>query len=353
MKPTAEQQLQFLQHLQRLFEEGDFVATYKYALLMSLAELAVESGVDEGELELPMIRVAEKFAELYWPQTLPYISGAPGASAALLAQNQGKQAAVVNALSTLRQKGAVTIPQAMRLPDWATTIRSIARTVAAMPVKYLQNVGTIQVSFLYDYPNPRGQIVLKHGVAFMLRVFHPLIQQLSRSGWVRHVRENTRNDFVIGQADALESFMFGSSRNALAAAAAVLVKMQSGKCFYCGKTISSTGDVDHFIPWSKYPRDLAHNFVLACPECNRRKSDMLGAEQHLNHWMERNRRYGSDITGEIKGFLADSDCSNRVARWAYEQGISSQAHGWVEKRITELLTIRCIEALKSSVHSDI
>ena len=56
MKPTAEQQLQFLQHLQRLFDEGDFVATYKYALLMSLAELAVESGVDEGELELPMIR---------------------------------------------------------------------------------------------------------------------------------------------------------------------------------------------------------------------------------------------------------------------------------------------------------
>ena len=64
MKPTAEQQLQFLQHLQRLFDEGDFVATYKYALLMSLAELAVESGVDEGELELPMIDVAEIFSDL-------------------------------------------------------------------------------------------------------------------------------------------------------------------------------------------------------------------------------------------------------------------------------------------------
>ena len=95
MKPTAEQQLQFLQHLQRLFDEGDFVATYKYALLMSLAELAVESGVDEGELELPMIDVAEKFAELYWSQTLPFVSGVPGASAAILTQNQGKQAAVV------------------------------------------------------------------------------------------------------------------------------------------------------------------------------------------------------------------------------------------------------------------
>ncbi len=352
MKPTAEQQLQFLQHLQRLFDEGDFVATYKYALLMSLAELAVESGVDEGELELPMVQVAEKFAELYWPQTLPFVSGVPGASAAILTQNQGKQAAVVNALSMLRAKGAATIAQAMRLPDWMPTIRSIAKTVAEMPVKYLQNVGSIQVAFLYDYPNPRGKIVLKPGVAFMLRTFHPLIQQLARSGWVRHVRENTRNAAVIGQADELESFMFGASRNALAAAGVVLGKMQSGKCFYCGKTISSTGDVNHFIPWSKYPRDLAHNFVLAHPECNRRKSDMLGAERHLHHWLERNFRYGSDIAGEMKGFLADNECSNRVARWAYEQGIASQAHGWVEKRITESLTSRCIEALNSGAHTD-
>ena len=347
MKPSAEQQLQFLQHLQRLFDEGDFVATYKYALLMSLAELAVESGVDEGELELPMVRVAEKFAELYWPQTLPYVSGVTGSSAELLAQNQGKQAAVVNALSVLRSQGAATISQAMRLPCWTPTIRSIARTVAQMPVKYLQNVGSIQVVFLYDYPNPPGKIVLKHGVAFMLRTFHPLIQQLARSGWVRHVRENSRNAVVIGQADELENFMFGSSRNALAAAGVVLGKIQSGKCFYCGKTISSTGDVDHFIPWSKYPRDLAHNFVLAHPECNRRKSDMLGAERHLSHWLERNCRYGSVIAGEMKGFLADNDCSNRVARWAYEQGIASQAHGWVEKRMTELLRPECISALNS------
>ena len=48
----------------------------------------------------------------------------------------------------------------------------------------------------------------------------------------------------------------------------------------------------------------------------------------------------------------DRDCSNRVARWAYEQGIASQAHGWVEKRITEALTNRCIDALKGGAHTD-
>jgi hypothetical protein len=39
MKPGAEQQIQFLQHLQQLFEDGDFVATFKYALLMTFYRL--------------------------------------------------------------------------------------------------------------------------------------------------------------------------------------------------------------------------------------------------------------------------------------------------------------------------
>ena len=51
MTPSAEQQLNFLQHLQRLFDEGEFVATYKYALLMALAELSVESEHVEGHIE--------------------------------------------------------------------------------------------------------------------------------------------------------------------------------------------------------------------------------------------------------------------------------------------------------------
>ena len=348
MTPSAEQQLQFLQHIQRLFEEGDFVATYKYALLMSLAELAIESGCDDATLEVPMLAIAAKFAELYWPQTLPYVSGLPGTSALLLAQNQGKQAAIVKALVALRGQGATSLSQAMRLPDWLPTLRSLARTIAIMPVRYLQNVGGTQVTFLYDYPTPSGKLILKDGVAFLLRTFHPLIQQLARAGWVRHVRENSRNAAIIGQADELESFMFGTARTALAAAGIVLAKLQSRKCFYCGNSITTTGDVDHFIPWARYPRDLAHNFVLAHAECNRRKSAMLAAERHLHRWQERNEREGETLAGELNGFLADLACSRRVARWAYEQGVMTGAHGWVEKRLTEPLLPRTLDVLPAA-----
>ena len=47
--PTAEEQLRFLTNLQRLLAEGQFVATYKYALLLALADIAVESGDYSGD----------------------------------------------------------------------------------------------------------------------------------------------------------------------------------------------------------------------------------------------------------------------------------------------------------------
>ena len=47
-------QLAFLSKLQRLFAEGDFTATYKFALLIALADLSVELGHDDNErLKLP------------------------------------------------------------------------------------------------------------------------------------------------------------------------------------------------------------------------------------------------------------------------------------------------------------
>jgi hypothetical protein len=48
MRPTPEKQIQFLVNLQRLLDEGLFVASYKFALLLSLTDLSVEKGDDSG-----------------------------------------------------------------------------------------------------------------------------------------------------------------------------------------------------------------------------------------------------------------------------------------------------------------
>ena len=330
--PGPELQIEFLQKLQRIYEEGDFTATYKFALLIALAELAVERGDDTGApLTLRIEWIAEKFAELYWPQSAPYSAGIRGTSPDVLAQNLGAQAAVVNALITYRRTAEGALSRARGSIAWNALVRRIATVVRSQPVNFLQNVGGETVQFLYQVGPERGALTLLPGVAFCLRRFQGLVQQLSRVGWIRHIRENVRNRAIVGEAGDLEAFMFDTRRPSLEPVREVLLEFQSGACFYCNRSIRDQSAVDHFIPWSKYPRDLAHNFVLAHASCNGSKSDALPAKEHIVRWRTRNDSpLGSELgnTLAIRGFVADVVCSRTVAKWAYGQGLAIGAHAW-------------------------
>jgi hypothetical protein len=95
-QPTAEEQLRFLINLQRLLAEGQFVATYKYALLLALADIAVESGRESGQrLKIDTKQIAEKFIQYYWRQCVPYIPRSGLMAGQLLRQNTGQQAAII------------------------------------------------------------------------------------------------------------------------------------------------------------------------------------------------------------------------------------------------------------------
>jgi hypothetical protein len=64
--PAAEFQLNFLAKVERLLATGSFTATYKFALLIALANLAVELGDDSGRpLRLDLDDVAREFTRLY------------------------------------------------------------------------------------------------------------------------------------------------------------------------------------------------------------------------------------------------------------------------------------------------
>jgi hypothetical protein len=100
MTPTPEAQVKFLVNLQRLLAEGQFAATYEYALLLALADISVEKGDESGSaLKILTRDIAEKFVNYYWRQSVPY---AAGAKARVLQQNPGKQAK-----SLLRKLGSI------------------------------------------------------------------------------------------------------------------------------------------------------------------------------------------------------------------------------------------------------
>jgi len=103
--PSPERQIQFLTDLQRILSEGSFVSTYKYALLMALADIAVErSNDDDSSLVIPSNLIAEKFIEYYWRQSAPFLSAGQAENLGVLRQNTGTQAGIVRLLLNARGK---------------------------------------------------------------------------------------------------------------------------------------------------------------------------------------------------------------------------------------------------------
>ena len=136
------------------------------------------------------------------------------------------------------------------------------------------------------------------------------------------------NASKLGTVTDLGAFLFGQERGSLDAYRPILLDVQKGICLYCLKPLSKQSQVDHFVPWSRYPADLGHNFVLAHDKCNNAKSDYLAAEQHLAAWAERNSVHRSALESQLQAAALPCDwsASIRIARWVYQQGTSPADH---------------------------
>jgi 5-methylcytosine-specific restriction endonuclease McrA len=335
--PSAEDQLDFLAKIQRLFNESDFSSTYKYALLISLADLAIELGKDDNsELELTNRQIAERFTELYWQQSSPYKISKVNDSGVLY-QNHGTQAAIIKAIQAFRDENSFNAHNAAtHSKEYKKLVTAVAGIVAKQPINYLQNVGGGVLPFLYK--RNTSSITLKIGVAYCLRRFQPLIQQLARSRWTDYIKKNAKNIPILGEKDDLNSFLFETSRKTLALVCKELKALYGCKCFYCNKTTSEL-EVDHFIPFSLYPRDLMHNFVLACLTCNRSKSDTLAAKIHLDKWIQVSTKNSEVIAmiGEQIGICSNLETSMSIAKWGYEAATRSNTAFWIRPRSYETL----------------
>jgi len=332
--PTPDEQVKFLRNVQRLLAEGLFVATYKFALLHALADLAVLKGDDTGApLELDTKDIAAKFADLYWQQCRPFQAGG-GSAGLVLQQNTGKQAAVVSRVVEAQQEcGGSLFRLKQAAPDrWSSLVGEIDQVVRVMPLWKLQTVGDERLDFLYDNTDRGTTIMLKPGVAYCLRAFYELLRDLVQGAWVRFVQKVNANN--VGNITDLGTFLFGHERANLEAYRPVLTAVQKGECLYCRKQLTGNAHIDHFVPWSRYPADLRHKFAVAHVGCNHAKSDYLAAEEHLAAWCERNRLNREELDARLREaeLPCDLSASVQVARWAYEQTETANGQVWVAER---------------------
>ena len=149
--------LAFLDKVERILAMGRFTSTYKFALLIALANLAVEQGDDSGDaLELDLDDVARHFLALYWSMARPY----PAAAAVL---KQSRDSAKPSTMITLLRDAAHDSASSyIRLRVHGSTrdrlVRSTRSTLAKDVLYRLQNLGVgpdrerSDDRFLYDHP---------------------------------------------------------------------------------------------------------------------------------------------------------------------------------------------------------
>jgi hypothetical protein len=333
--PTPEEQVQFLRNIQRLLAEGLFVASYKFALVHALADLAVLKGDDTGApVEINTEEIAAKFVELYWRQCRPFHVGGD-TSGLILQQNTGNQAKIISQITASQQEcGGSLYRFKQNVSDrWSSLLAEVDRVVRLMPLWKLQTVGDERLEFLYENLDRGKRITLKPGVAYCFRAFYELIRDLIEAAWVRFVQKLNANK--LGNTTELGTFLFGQERTNLDAYRPLLMDVQKGVCLYCRKPLSKQSHVDHFVPWSRYPADFGHNFVLSHDKCNSAKSDFLAAENHLAAWVERNREHRAELQERLiaEGLSCDLPATMQIVKWVYQQTEKSNGQVWVEKKI--------------------
>ncbi len=339
--PTPEEQIRFLENFQTLLNEGQFTATYKFALLVALADIAVETGNDSGEpLEVPVSRIAERFVSLYWDQVVPWTPAGRRTAPGVLAQNTGNTAAILHRVLEVRESvSRYEVEVRRNAREWRSLVSFVAARTSNQPLWKLQRLPGRLLDFLYDNKGRGRSITLKSGVAFNLRRFHPLVTGMARAAWADFVRKLKANQELLGQATDLHEFLFGTERSTLGDIRPVLRETQKGECFYCARTLSRDAPVDHLVPWSRYPVDLAHNFVLADTSCNAQKSDFLPQIAFLERWVRRNEDHRPTLEAEFSRIRAphDLDASVQIASWAFGQVERAGGRVWAGGKTYERL----------------
>jgi len=324
----------FAERLLQVIDEGRRTATYKLALLTALIDACGSQSDDAGRAptELHTRTIAEHVLRLYLPQVRAFLasSGRPQE----LRQISSRRASVLTAVLDLylhaHAAGIAGLGAIRRaFPDrYESALDRVELTFARYPLLRLQVLGTQHRPFLYDvgwresvslaalHAPGGGRVVLRPGAGDHLLRLTPLLRPLIELHWTRMV---ARLNDIDTEGDQLRAHLFGSTRRTFPPALrGGLSDLQASACFYCGDRIRSGGQIDHVIPWARWPNDAVENLVLT-DTCNTAKRDHLPGLEHIDRWARRLVVHHDDLgaLADATRWESDRERSIAIARTAY------------------------------------
>jgi HNH endonuclease len=357
----------------QVLHEGSYTATYKYAVLIGLLDLCLETTSAKGNPPdvITTRQLAEKIVEIYWPHCRPYPHHEKGRPSPVLRQTSiGEQAEIVQRIQDFRARipldvaGASSLARARSVahaPEYRRLVQFVEWKLVEMPLTRLQNIGTQEHRFLYEYnfsretpyavirsyhespaPGFDNRLMLQPNVGAALMALNGLLRPLIHGQWARMVASQNALPEAL-----LEDFLFDCVRPSLTAVRPGLWKLQNERCFYCEKDVPFTCHVDHFIPWSRHAGNGIENLVVAHEECNTQKSDFLAAAEHVERWRARSRRDEAGLVriAREQDWESNPQQTFSVARAIYGM-LPERAQLWRSKRnFVDIDRTRIMQAL--------
>lgn len=175
---------------------------------------------------------------------------------------------------------------------------------------------------LYSFDKKADGIILSYNALLFMLKYKNVIDRLNYDAWAKllekinkdnpTVKFITEQDLIIPkQAD------FNLYRDLLRQ------EYEGNNCFYCGKKLNDTILVDYFIPQSFIKDNKLWNFVLACPDCNRIKNNLIPSNMFIDKIIDRNNIIQKSHNSIIRTDFTDysDDLFARICSYAKLSGI--------------------------------
>ncbi len=264
-------------------------STYKFALVKSILDNLFNNVPSKDFQLISYQNLFSKFAECFWNLVVKYHLHQQKP------YSDGKSAEIkTSKIEQIFSEAIKENPVLQNLEFCAIdekTKNLLVKKVQTECKKYV--LGALYSDFeekIYSFDINKDFIKITNGAYQFMLKYKMEIEKINYYEWAKFLEKINVDNVLFHLLSKLELSL--PQREPLDIYRKILFsEFEECNCFYCGKKLSQRKiHVDHFIPWSFLKEDKLWNFVLSCPECNIKKSNLLPNENSLIKIQMRNKK---------------------------------------------------------------
>lgn len=254
--------------------------SYKYAFFKSILDNIFN--VDINTMLLTYDEIAARFTEIYWNLVLKFHLRQQGKSI------QHEYTSVEKELFSFCDKYNFDYSDKQKIFPFES-LRfdlqlEIIKIIKKQMMRYVIGAfcGDTDDQF-YHFNKVDGSegIILNHDIYVACVKYKSVFEKQNYYEWIKYLEKTNEEEDSYALANKLDA---STERANLSIYREILEELEPPKCFYCGCELNNkkrNEPVDHFIPWSFVKDNKLWNFVLACPQCNSSKSNILPDKKYF------------------------------------------------------------------------